>query len=107
MVRTLDKPIYILWLSVTDHRNDEVTVYKYDRTGRLDSSYTYNSETMLNQSGISMSYDVWGVCTAQGVSGNSAFETNLLELYNPFRYRGYFCDAESLNLDISWFIEIE
>ena len=43
--------------SVTDHRNHEVTVYKYDRAGRLDTSYTYNSETMLNQSGISMSYD--------------------------------------------------
>ncbi|MBE6632775.1 MAG: RHS repeat protein [Ruminococcaceae bacterium] len=52
----------------------------YDSTGRKIGTYTYNA---------------WGVCTAQGVSGNSAFETNLVELYNPFRYRGYFYDAET------------
>ncbi|MBE6632773.1 MAG: RHS repeat-associated core domain-containing protein [Ruminococcaceae bacterium] len=52
----------------------------YDSTGRKIGAYTY---------------DAWGVCNAQGVSGNSAFETNLLELYNPFRYRGYFYDAET------------
>ena len=43
--------------SVTDHRNDEVTLYRYDASGRLLQSVVYDSETYLNKSSGYALYD--------------------------------------------------
>ena len=44
-------------LSVTDHTSNEVMVCQYDSAGRLLKTYTYDSKTHLNQSGVLISYD--------------------------------------------------
>ena len=43
--------------SVTDHPNQEATVYKYDSQGRLDQYSVYDTESYLNLYGSSVIYD--------------------------------------------------
>lgn len=43
--------------SVTDHSNNEVTMYEYDLTGKLLGSYVYDSTTNYNKNGTSVYYD--------------------------------------------------
>ena len=43
--------------SVTDHLNQEATVYKYDSQGKLDRYYVYDTEAYLNLYGTSVRYD--------------------------------------------------
>ncbi|MBQ7346815.1 MAG: RHS repeat-associated core domain-containing protein [Clostridia bacterium] len=40
-------------------------------------------------------YDAWGVCTTSVTSGNTTLENSIVQSYNPFRYRGYYCDTQS------------
>ena len=40
-------------------------------------------------------YDAWGVCNTSVTSGNTMLENSIVQSYNPFRYRGYYCDTQS------------
>ena len=43
----------------------------------------------------SYTYDAWGNCTVTVVSESTTLEKNVVRLYNPFRYRGYYYDTET------------
>lgn len=43
--------------SVTDHTSNEVTLYKYDASGKLMDSYVYDKDTYLNLYGTTIYYD--------------------------------------------------
>ncbi len=43
----------------------------------------------------SYKYDAWGNCTRTAVSGITQLQRNIVNGYNPFRYRGYFYDVET------------
>lgn len=43
--------------SVTDHKNNTVTLYKYDTAGKLINSYAYDTNTYLNLFGTTIYYD--------------------------------------------------
>ncbi len=40
------------------------------------------------------SYDAWGVCTTTNLS-NGSTDQAIVNIYNPFRYRGYYYDVET------------
>ena len=40
-------------------------------------------------------YDAWGNHTVVTESGNNSFEDEIVNNYNPFRYRGYYYDVET------------
>lgn len=53
---------------------------------------------VYNESGDKIgfyTYDAWGACTANVVSGNSTLENKIVRMLNPFRYRGYYYDTET------------
>ncbi len=43
----------------------------------------------------SYKYDAWGNCTRTAVSGITQLQRNIVNGYNPFRYRGYYYDVET------------
>ena len=40
-------------------------------------------------------YDAWGNCTRTAASGTTALQKQIFNTYNPFRYRGYYYDADT------------
>ena len=41
-------------------------------------------------------YDAWGNFTASTASGTTALQKQIVRQYNPFRYRGYYYDVETM-----------
>ena len=67
--------------------NDQYYVYRKDAQGNI-IGIVDNTGTVV----VEYVYDAWGTITPNGVYDVSGL--NLAEL-NPFRYRGYYCDAET------------
>ncbi len=74
----MGKDSYYCYCFEKNLQGDIIAVYTED--GRKICTYTY---------------DAWGICTTTTVSGNVSIENTIANIYNPFRYRGYYYDYET------------
>lgn len=77
-------------------------LYTYDNAGNRTSKKTYTyttgslaSLTPTSTQAYTYSTGPWGNCTTTVASGNTTLQSTILRTYNPFRYRGYYCDIET------------
>ena len=103
---------------VTERFGNKLLVYLYDESGspiglqyRTDSYAANKFDTFFFEKNIfgdivaiynadgdkigSYVYDAWGNCTVSTESGITVTERSIVRTYNPFRYRGYYYDADT------------
>ena len=103
---------------VTERFGNKLLVYLYDESGspiglqyRADSYAANQFDTFFFEKNIigdivaiynsdgdkigSYIYDAWGNCTVSTESGITITERSIVRTYNPFRYRGYYYDADT------------
>ena len=66
--------------------------YIFDKNLQGDVVAIYNSD---GEKIGSYEYDMWGKVFAHTESGTTTLERNIVNNYNPFRYRGYYYDVDT------------
>ena len=84
--------------SVTDHTSNEVVVCQYDSAGRLLKTYSYDSKTYLNKSGVLISYDKQSRVSEKSYYLDYKYAGN--QLQNNYLYYSYAYDAVNGNLSV-------
>ena len=79
------------------YRNKTYGTYTFD-TYYFEKNLQGDIITIYTESGTkigSYTYDAWGNCTSSYATGATPTQKEIVQMFNPFRYRGYYYDTET------------
>jgi RHS repeat-associated protein len=79
------------------YRNKTYGTYTFD-TYYFEKNLQGDIIAIYTESGTkigSYAYDAWGNCTSSCATGATPTQNKIVQMFNPFRYRGYYYDTET------------